>query len=99
MNFVLKKSALEVDKIRMDDRAAGCLPSCPGDEGAGTESVADDADKEVLHPVVTGEEKEPAHMHTVIREELRPLVAEVALPFAVIVNLDMILGLADATLL
>jgi hypothetical protein len=37
-------------------------------------------------------------MHAVIREKLWPPVAEVALPFAVVVNLYMVLGLAEAAL-
>jgi hypothetical protein len=99
MNFVPKKSALEVDKIRMDERAAGRLPSCPGGEGAGAEGAVEDTDEEVPHPVATGEEKELARRHAVVGEELRPPVAEVALPFTVIVNFDKVLGLANAALL
>jgi hypothetical protein len=46
-----------------------------------------------------GEEKEPSCMHAVVCEELQPPIAEVALPFTVVVNLDAVLGLANATLL
>jgi hypothetical protein len=40
-----------------------------------------------------------AHMHAVIRNELRPPIAEVALPFTVTVNLDAVFWLAEAALL
>jgi hypothetical protein len=99
MNFIPEKSALEVDKIRLDERAAGRLPSRPGDEEAGVEGAIKDANEEVLHSIAMGEEKEPARVHAIICEELRPAVAEVELPITVIVNLDKVLGLADAALL
>jgi hypothetical protein len=38
-------------------------------------------------------------MHAVIREELWPPIAEVALPFAIIGNLDAILGLTHTAFL
>jgi hypothetical protein len=75
------------------------LPSRSGGKGASTEGAVEDADKEILHPIAAGEEEEPAHVHAVLREELRPPVVEVALTFAVIVNLDVVLGLASAALL
>jgi hypothetical protein len=65
----------------------------------GAEGAVEDADEEVLHTVTTGEEKEQARVHAVMCEELRPPIAEVALPFTVIVNFDMVPGLADAGLL
>jgi hypothetical protein len=99
MNFILKKSALEVDKIRMDERAAGRLPSCPGGEIVGAEGAVEATDEEVLHPVATNEEKEPARVYAVVGEELRPPITEVALPLAVLVNFDKVLGLANAALL
>jgi hypothetical protein len=61
--------------------------------------VVEDADDEVLPPVVAGEEKEPAGVHAVVCEELRPPIAKVALSFAIIINFDAILGLANAVLL
>jgi hypothetical protein len=47
---------------------------------------------------MTSEEEEPALAHVVVDEELRPPVAEVSLPLAVIIDLDAVLGLAGATL-
>jgi hypothetical protein len=44
------------------------------------------------------EEEEPALVHAVVDEELRLPVAEVADPLAVVVDLDAVLGLADAAL-
>jgi hypothetical protein len=75
------------------------LPSRPGGEGASTEGAVEDVDEEVLHPIAMGEEEEPTRMHAIVCEELRPPVAEVALPLAVVVNLDTILGLASAAFL
>jgi hypothetical protein len=57
MDFVLEKPALEVDEIRMDERAVGRLPSRPGGEGAGAEGTVEDADEEVSHPIAASEEK------------------------------------------
>jgi hypothetical protein len=54
MNFVSEKFALEVDKICMDERAAGCSPSCPGDKGASAEGVVDDTDEELPRPLTAG---------------------------------------------
>jgi hypothetical protein len=98
MDYVPEKSALEVDEINGDERVARRLPSQSGGESAGAERVIEDADDEVSLPIVTGEEKELAHVHTVIHEELWPPVAEVALPFAGIVNFDAVFGLANAAL-
>jgi hypothetical protein len=63
------------------------------------EGVIEDVDEEVLHPIATGEEEEPTRMNAIVCEELRPPVAEVALPLAIVVNLDTILGLASAAFL
>jgi hypothetical protein len=89
MDFALEKPALEVDEIR---------PSRPGGEVTGEEGTVEDADSESLLPVMAGEEEEPALVHTVVDEELRPPIAEVAYPLAVVVDLDAILGLANAAL-
>jgi hypothetical protein len=99
MDFIPEKSALEVDEIRVDERAAGRLPSRPGGEGAGAEGAVDDVDEEVLHPIAMGEAKDPARVHAIIGKELWPPVTEIVLPFAVVVNLDVILGLANTALL
>jgi hypothetical protein len=48
----------------------------------------DDVDKELLHLVAMGEEEKLALLHTVLREELRPSITEVALPLAIVVDLD-----------
>jgi hypothetical protein len=74
MDFTPEKPALEVDKVR---------PSRPGDVGTGGEGVVEKADGEVLLPIAASEEEEPAPVHAVIDEELRPPVTEVALPLAV----------------
>jgi hypothetical protein len=98
MDFVPEKSALEVDEIRECGRAAGCCPSRPGGKGTGGESTIEDADGEVPPPIAVSEEEEPSLMHAVISEELRPPIAEVAYPFAVVIDLDALLGLANAAL-
>jgi hypothetical protein len=74
MDFVPEKPTLEVDEIR---------PSRPGGKGTGREGTVEDADGEVLLPVMTSEEEEPALVHAVVDEELRSPVAEVAYPLAV----------------
>jgi hypothetical protein len=89
MDFVLEKPALEVDEIR---------PSRPGGEGMGGEGTVEDADGKSFLPIATSEEEELALVHAVVDEELRPPVAEEADPLAVVVNLDAVLGLADAAL-
>jgi hypothetical protein len=89
MDFAPEKPALEVDEIR---------PSRPGSEGTGGEGTIEDADGESLLPVTTSEEEEPALVHAIVDEELRPPVAEVAYPLAIIVDLDAVLRLADAAL-
>jgi hypothetical protein len=86
MDFVPEKHVLEVDEIR---------PSRPGGEGTGREGTVKDVDGEALLPIMVSEEEEPALMHTVVDEELRPPVVEIAYPLAVIVDLDVVLGLAD----
>jgi hypothetical protein len=96
MDFVPEKSVLEVEEIREGGRATGCCPSRLGGEGTGGESTIEDADGEVLPPVMASEEEEPAFMHAVISEEPRPPIAEVAYPFAVVVDLNAVLGLANA---
>jgi hypothetical protein len=40
MDFVPEKPALEVDEIRGDERAAGCLPSRPGGESASVKGLS-----------------------------------------------------------
>jgi hypothetical protein len=62
------------------------------------ESAVEDADDEVLPPIVTSEEEEPARVHAVVCKELWPPVAELAFPFTVIVNFDAIPRLANAAL-
>jgi hypothetical protein len=79
MDFVPKKPALEVGEI---------LPSQPGGKGAGGESTVEDADGEVPLPITVSEEEEPTLVHAVVDEELRPPIAEVAYPLAVVVDLD-----------
>jgi hypothetical protein len=98
MDFVSEKSALKVDEICVGEEAAGCLPSRPGGQSASAEGAVEDADDEVPPPVATGEEKELARVHAVVCEELRPPVAEVALPFAIIINFDAVPRLANAAL-
>jgi hypothetical protein len=51
IDFVPEKPTLEVDEVR---------PSWPGGEGTGGEGTVEDADGEVLLPVMTSEEEEPA---------------------------------------
>jgi hypothetical protein len=89
MDFVPEKPALEVDKIH---------PSQPGGEGTGGEGTVEDADGEILLPITVSEEKEPALVHAIVDEELLPPVAEAAYPLAVVVDLDAVLGMADAAL-
>jgi hypothetical protein len=48
---------------------------------------------------VASEEDEPTLVHAVVDEELRPPVAKVAHPLAVVVNLDAVCGLAAAAFL
>jgi hypothetical protein len=79
---------LEVDEAR---------PSRLGGKGAGREGAVEEADGEVLLPIVAGEKDEPTLMHAVVDEELRPPIMEVAHPLAVIVDLDAVRGLAAAT--
>jgi hypothetical protein len=87
MDFILEKPALEVDKAR---------PSQPGSEGTGGEGAVEEADSEVLLPIMASKEEEPTLMHAVVDEELRPPVVKVAHPLTVVVNLDAVLGLAAA---
>jgi hypothetical protein len=61
MDFVPEKLALEVDKTR---------PSQLGGEGTGGEGAVEEADSEVLLPIVVSEEDEPALVHAVVDEEL-----------------------------
>jgi hypothetical protein len=89
MDFAPEKPALEVDEIR---------PSRPGGEGTGGEGTVEDANGESLLPITASEEEEPALVHAVVDEELRPPIAEVAYPLAIVVDLDVVLGLADAAL-
>jgi hypothetical protein len=56
----------------------------------GGEGGIEEADGELLLPIVVGEEDEPALVRAVVEEELRPPVAEVAHPLAVIVNFDVV---------
>jgi hypothetical protein len=90
MDFVPEKPMLEVDKIR---------PSRPGGKGVSGEATIEDADGKVLLPIMPSEEEEPTLVHTIVDEELLPSVMEVALPLAIIIDLNAILGLADAALL
>jgi hypothetical protein len=87
MDFASEKPALEVDEAH---------PSRPGSEGMGGEGAIEEADSEVLLPIVASEEEEPTLMHALVDEELRPPVTKVAHPLAVVVNLDAVLGLASA---
>jgi hypothetical protein len=61
MDFAPEKPALEVDGVR---------PSRPGGEGTGGESAIEEADGEVLLPIMASEEEEPALVHAVVDEEL-----------------------------
>jgi hypothetical protein len=88
MDFVPEKPALEVDEAR---------PSRLGSEGTGGEGAVEEADSEVLLPIVASEEDEPTLVHAVVDEELRPPIAKVAHPLTVIVNLDAVRGLATAS--
>jgi hypothetical protein len=87
MDFAPEKSALEVDEAR---------PSRLGGEGAGGEGAVEEADGEVLLPIVAGEKDEPTLVHAIVDEELSPPIAEVAHPLAVVVDLDAVRGLAAA---
>jgi hypothetical protein len=98
MDFIPENSTLEVDEIREGEKATGCLPSRPSYEGAGAEGAVEDADDEVPPSIAASEEEEPACMHAIVREELRPPVAEVTLPFAVVVDFNAVPGLAHAAL-
>jgi hypothetical protein len=89
MDFIPKKPVLEVDEI---------LPSRPGGEGTDGESTVKDADSEVPLPITVSEEEEPALVYAVVDEELRPPIAEVAYPLAIVIDLDAVLGLANAAL-
>jgi hypothetical protein len=72
MDFVPEKPVLEVDEI---------CPSRPGGEGTGGEGTVKDADGEVLLPVMASKEEEPALVHAIVDEELRPPIVEVAYPW------------------
>jgi hypothetical protein len=89
MDFAPEKPALEVDEIH---------PSRPGGKGTGGEGTIEDVDGKSLLPVTMSEEKEPALVHAVVDKELQPPVVEVADPLAVVVDLNAVLGLADAAL-
>jgi hypothetical protein len=60
-DFVLEKPALEVD---------GACPSRLGDIGMGGEGGTEEADSEVLLPIVASEEDEPALVCAIVDEEL-----------------------------
>jgi hypothetical protein len=90
MDFAPEKPALKVDKVH---------PSRLGGEGMGREGTVEDADGKSFLPIAVSEEEEPALMHAIVDEELRPPVAEEANPLAIVVDLDAVLGLADAALL
>jgi hypothetical protein len=87
MDFAPEKPVLEVDEARS---------SRLGGEGTGGEGAVEEADSEVLVPVVASEEDEPTLVHAIVNEELRPPIAKVAHPLAVVVNLDAVRGLATA---
>jgi hypothetical protein len=87
IDFAPEKPTLEVDEAR---------PSRLGSEGTGREGAIKEADSEVLLPIMASEEEEPTLMRAIVDEELRPPVAKVAHPLAVVVNLDALLGLAAA---
>jgi hypothetical protein len=90
MDFAPEKSALEVDEAR---------PSRLGGEGASGEGAVEEANSEVLLPIVASEEDEPTLMHAMVDEELRLPVVKVAHPLAVVVDLDAVYGLAAAAFL
>jgi hypothetical protein len=85
MDFAPEKPALAVDEAR---------PSWPGGEGTCEEGAVEEADSEVLIPIMASEEDEPTLVHAVVDEELRPPIAKLAHPLAVVVNLDTVCGLA-----
>jgi hypothetical protein len=87
MDIAPEKSALEVDKAR---------PSRLGGEGVGGEGAIEEANSEVLLPIMASEEDEPTLVHAIVNEELRPPVVKVAHPLAVVVDLDVVRGLAAA---
>jgi hypothetical protein len=64
----------------------------------GRESIIKDADGEVPFPIMASEEEEPSLMHGIVGEELRPPITKVAYPLAIIVDLNVVLGLANAAL-
>jgi hypothetical protein len=66
MDFAPEKSALEVDEAR---------PSWLGGEGAGGEGAVEEADGEVLLPIVASEKDEPTLMHTIVEEAAHRLAA------------------------
>jgi hypothetical protein len=98
MDFVLEKSALEVDEIREGGRAMGCWPSRPSGDGTSAESTIEDADGEDPPPITASEEEEPARMQAIISKELQPPIAEVAYPFVVVVDFNAVLGRANTAL-
>jgi hypothetical protein len=61
MDFAPEKPMLEVDEAR---------PSRPGSKGMGGEGAIEEADSEVLLPIVASEEEEPTLMHTIVDEEI-----------------------------
>jgi hypothetical protein len=61
MDFAPEKPALEVD---------GARPSRPGGEGMGRKGTVEEEDSEVLLPIMSSEEEEPALVHAVVDEEL-----------------------------
>jgi hypothetical protein len=61
MDFAPEKSALEADEAR---------PSRLGGKGTGEEGAIEEADGEVLLPIVAGEKDEPTLMHAIVNEEL-----------------------------
>jgi hypothetical protein len=61
MDFAPEKPTLEVD---------GVHPSRPGGEGMGREGAVEEADGEVLLPIMASEEEELALVHAVVDEEL-----------------------------
>jgi hypothetical protein len=89
MDFTPEKPTLEVNEVH---------PSRPGGEGTGGEGAIEEADGEVLLPIMVSEEEELALVHAVVDDELRPPVMKVAYPLAVVVDLDAVLGLAAAAL-
>jgi hypothetical protein len=87
MDFAPEKPALEVDEAR---------PSQLGGEGVGGEGAIEEADGEILFPIMASEEDEPTLVHAIFDEELRPPVSKVAHPLAIVVDLDAVRGLAAA---